>query len=71
MASEIASHAFDRAQALHEVVLAIQIVVELYMSSSGKHIDDLIFLMDYFAGPLGELSEEVVLHLREVVNAPD
>lgn len=68
MASEIASQALDRAQALHDVVLALQIVVELYMSSSGKHIDDMIFIMDYLAGPMSELSEDVLRHLREVVN---
>lgn len=71
MASEIASQALDRAQALHDVVLALGIVVDLYMSSSGKKVDDMIFIMDYFSGPLSELSEDVLRHLREVVNAAD
>lgn len=69
MASEIASHALDRAQALHGAVLALNIVVDLYMSSSGKNIDDMIYIVDYLVGPLGDMSEEVVRQLREVVDA--
>lgn len=66
MAIEIAAHAVDRAQALHETVLALQIVVDLYMDSSRKDIDDMIFIVDYLVGPLVERSDDLMQAVRKV-----
>ena len=68
MANVIASQALDRAQALHAGVLAMGIVADLYLSSSGKSIDDMIFLFDYLVEPLKEQAEDLVALLREESN---
>ena len=65
MASVIASQALDRAQGLHAGVLALGVVVDLYLSSSGKNIDDMIFLFDYLVEPLKQQAEDLVKMLRE------
>lgn len=66
MADAIASHAVDRAQALHGVVVALKIVVDLYMDSSGQKIDDMIYIVDHLVEPLAGLSEEVLAAVLEV-----
>lgn len=65
MADAIASQLRDRAQALHDGVLAMCVVMDLYLSSSGKSIHDMIFLFDYLVEPLKEQSEALLALVRE------
>lgn len=68
MAAAIASQLLDRAQALRDSVLALSVVVDLYMSSSMKNIDDMIFIVDHLMIPIDLMSDELVCLLREVSN---
>lgn len=65
MADAIASHAVDRAQALHMAALALKTVSDLYMDSSGQKIDNMIFIVDYLVGPLVDLSEQVLADVKK------
>jgi hypothetical protein len=68
MAAAIASQLLDRSQALRDSVLALSVVVDLYMSSSMKNIDDMIFIVDHLMIPIDLMSDELVCLLREVSN---
>lgn len=73
MANVIASQAVDRAQVLHEGILALQIVIKLYMDGAiyGQHADETIFVVDHLLEPLVEPAEHLLKMLREVSNAAD
>lgn len=65
MAEAISSQLQAKTQALHEGILALGIVVELYMSSSMKNIDDMIYIVHYLHSIITALSDEVNTLLRE------
>lgn len=67
MADAIASHLREKAQALHEAVLALGVVVELYMASSGRNIDDMIFIVNHLYIPIEEMSADIEQLLREAI----
>jgi hypothetical protein len=69
MADAIASQLLDRAQGLRDAVLALSVVVDLYMSSSMKNIDDMIFIVHHLMVPIDQMSDELLCLLREVQNA--
>ena len=71
MADAIASHAVDRAQALHQAVLALKTVSDLYMDSSGQNIDNMIYIVDFLVGPIVDLAEEVLYALKEGLDDAD
>lgn len=73
MADVIATQAVDRAQVLHEGILALQIVIKLYMESTthGHLADETIYVVDHLIEPLVQPAEDLLKMLREVLNAAD
>lgn len=65
MADVIGAQLHQKAQELHEAVLALGIVIKLYMESSNKNIDDMIFIVDYLYLPIVRQSDELQVLLRE------
>lgn len=59
MANAIASHIKIKTQELNEAIIALGIVVELYMASSMRDIDDMIFIVNYLYGKIKILSDEL------------
>ncbi len=66
MADVIASQVLEKAQALHEAVLALGVVVELYMTSSGKNVDDMIYIVNHLFVPIDVMADELLFLVREV-----
>ncbi len=66
MADAIASQVLEKAQALHEAVLALGVVVELYMTSSGKRVDDMTYIVNHLFVPIDVMSDELLCLVREV-----
>jgi hypothetical protein len=68
MADAIASQLLDRAQGLRDAVISLSVVVDLYMTSSMKNIDDMIFIVNYLVIPIDRMSDELLGLIREVKN---
>jgi hypothetical protein len=68
MADAIASQLLERAQGLRDAVLSLSVVVDLYMTSSMKNIDDMIFIVNYLVIPIDRMSDELLTLIREVKN---
>lgn len=73
MADVIASQAVDRAQVLHEGILALQIVIKLYMESTthGHLADETLYVVDHLIEPLVQPAEDLLKMLKEGGHAPD
>lgn len=59
MANAIAPQIQKKTQELNEAIIALGIVVDLYMTSSMKNIDDMIFIIDYLYRKIKDLSDDV------------
>lgn len=59
MAKAISPHMKAKTQELNEAIIALGIVVELYMTSSMKDIDDMIFIVNYMYEKIKVLSAEI------------
>lgn len=67
MADAIAPHLSQKSQELHESILALGVVVDLYMRSSNSKIDDMIFIVHHLYSSIEVKSDELNSLLREVV----
>lgn len=67
MADVIGAQLLEKAQELHQAVLALGVVVKLYMQSSGQNIDDMIFIVDHLYLPIVDKADELQTLLREAV----
>lgn len=59
MAKAISPHIKAKTQELSEAIIALGIVVELYMTSSMKDIDDMIFIVNYMYEKIKILSTDL------------
>ena len=67
MADAIAAQVREKSQLLHEAVLALGIVVELYMASSDRNIDDMIYIVYHLYIPVEQLTDELAFLIREAL----
>lgn len=67
MANAIAPHLLEKAQELHQAVLALGLVVDLYMRSSHSNIDDMIYIVHHLFVPIEAMADELNCLLKEAV----